>query len=440
MASASRRSFNESEPHPNTDPHGFVRRQFFVPVCDFGRADNIFYQSKASLAFPTPTAREILDKLIDATAFDGQDLTIPSHLFDRSDADEILTLIAANPQVRCRLLVAWGEELEVLRPRLMNLSSRQWQLDIIIDRDHQNLDLGELNQFSVRWLLVANRFFNLGESYIQLTQVISGTDLFVVFLEPLNTEQFLMGPDEVVLWRHWLSERVPQTSRIQYLSLVPLQQVEKADAFYVDLSTQVYRTQFASYGDLKALRRLLSFKLPNRASVVALINLIVFRLAIVFLQPKMVWNSAKTYVTVFFRWWLPGICRRLWTEVIVILVWRLPGNVKRVLTALKVLLCWQLPGLVKRILMAIYVLLRWQVPSLSRAIVHWAFASFFYLIIREWRAFLLGRAFTWLDYARIFVTDKVLPVILFPVFKIYWYLAYKFKKKLPSKYRTDNSS
>lgn len=413
MESAVRRGFFQNE----------IGIQKVLPVCDFGRADNIYFQGRWSLSSKTLSKEEIISKLSDFS----EDICIPSHIFDHVDCDEILSAIAQKPQLSCRLLVAWGDELESLRSKIESLCPRQWKLDIVIERPHEEFGLEGLQKFSRRWLFFPHRFFDLKQTFHAVSASLSEEELKVVFLEPANKEQFLFGPDEVILWQHWLNADESLKDKVRYLVLQSID--EPGDLFYQSHSHEIYRENFVSYGQLKAVRKILVSGIPDKKAGFLILSFLLHKFIFLFTEPKAALVKIYWPIHVFFRWRLPATARAVRREAFVFFRWRIPHLIKMGLNALR----WQLFN-------HVLIFFRWRVTAAGRKV----FSFFRWGVVgRIQKAFVFVR---WNIFERfwqfmrwqipaysrkIWVTfwHNIIPVAFYPLFKIYWILEYQLKKR-----------
>jgi hypothetical protein len=227
-------------------------KQNIFPICSYGRAENIYYQSAHSLC-PQDLESEAVLRLIS-----GQSAPIfPSHILDRADWRELMTKIsslAMNPRVQ----VSLGREWEELYSQLVQLSEMGWGLDVVVDRSLDMLQVpSQLQNFSDwRWVACPLRFFNCKDLLNSLLNHPAKKEVSLLFLEPRDQKTLLLMPDEVIVLKKEISEDVIFASNVSFLILQSSLQTQPG--FYQNPTVQAYQQNFSELGHLKGTRGILA--------------------------------------------------------------------------------------------------------------------------------------------------------------------------------------
>lgn len=356
-------------------------RQDIFPVCSFGRAENVFYQSSDSLCSRDLTFSEIL-----LLIKDHPEPLFPSHILDREDWEALLIEIKASG-VKPRVQAALGREWEELRDRLVLADHLGWGIDILVDRSLNMLVTpNEVSTFKdVRWIVCPLRFFNLSEILQSLSVQNLQRPVLWSFFEPRDSHTLLLNPDEVILAQKALGD-LP--------TLILRSSLNSRPGFYQSPTLEMYQENFIDLGSSKKVRGLVASRLKDFPQLFSVLMLLVS----------------------FFS------ARPLTERLAAIPFWKL-GRVKwfgvRVMGTVQLFLIrvyWKIHRFVSEAyggLRALSVKIYWW--SRSRG-------SSAYWFVR-----ICGIRLYWWSFPKV---KRALFIIFWPVLKMYWFLKYQYETRV----------
>lgn len=376
-------------------------RQDIFPVCSFGRAENVFYQSSDSLCPKDLPLADILSLI----AGHSEPL-FPSHILDREDWETaVIEIIATGAKPRVQ--VALGREWEEISSQVLFAVHLGWGLDILVDRSLTMLvtppELAEIQDW--RWIACPLRFFNLQDMRHSLNTHKAQKPILWCFLEPRDAQTLLLNPDEVILAKQAMGD----------LPLLVLKSsLNSASGFYQNPTLEMYQSHFVELGAHKKTRSLVAGKLKNFPQ---LFSLFLFlgsfflsespRPLMEKLAPFPLWKLGKIkwmlYALLSRTRWALGQCGWFLRSVAIRVFWKSVA-VARFVKSLLIKLYWfmyPVPGFVKMIA------------------TKWG-----------WRLRHLGTVVYWKLYPVAGYLKYALLILGWPVLKIYWFCKFQYEKRI----------
>lgn len=359
-------------------------RQEIQPVCCFGRAENVFYQSHGALR-----ARDLdLDGVLSLIS-DGKNPVFPSHVLDREDWPMLLEESAAlihTRNLRPRVQIAMGREWEDLSDKVHRAAERGWGVDILVDRPLTQLtippDLRDLSDF--RWIAVPLRFYDPCEVLRTLRALEDGREIWLGLMEPASGKNMLPNMDEILLWRDRLS-KAEDLRGIGTMILLPPRSETRP-------SVEFTHREFVDRGDLKRSRAALAAAFENLPQ---LSSMLIFVLRGRIFQPWFLRRTAD---------WIRSTVRAFFQTC----YWSVYGTY------------WRLHGFIRALSVRGY----WRVYAANGALRAMAIHAFWFL-----RSFLIG-AFHRIYWGTQGAVRKIARFIFWPLYKAYWFFEYQYGKRL----------
>ncbi len=230
-----------------------LKQVSFLPISPFGRAENVFFHSRDALAGQDLTLAEMLAIGQERSP---EELVFPSHLLDRSDADQLLQEIPAFFK-KVSLLVSLGAESGLHQEKLLTAQRLGWGLDLVIDRPLAPSN-NEWRTFAglekVRWLILPLHFFDPVLILQSIQKLGLAWPIRLSFLAPREHGQLLNEPDEIIFWLDQLNLKREQLPAFELVQLRSLHCSGKD--FYDAPTVENFEKQFLVLGQYQEMRHL----------------------------------------------------------------------------------------------------------------------------------------------------------------------------------------
>lgn len=179
----------------------------FIPLCSFGRLDNIFYQGAIGLTSPDLSPSSLAEVLRDGTR-----KVVAGHFLDISHWEEYLQVIKSH--LGTSILLSYGYEFKEHQNKIDGMS-----VFLIIDRPIEAYRLGELLPLeqNYQWVIVGNKLYTPSEILESLRCAgVMDEKISYSFIEPRLPKSSLLSIEEIALWQNWFQSQAKTIRQIVF--------------------------------------------------------------------------------------------------------------------------------------------------------------------------------------------------------------------------------